>query len=252
MELMTTDVIELREFYAKPTGKTVLGLLRRRLSSIFGRAEGEVLVAYGYGTPILKPFAGEGTVIALMPGGQGAIYWPREQANKVCLCDEVNWPLPDESVDRIIFLHAIEAAHDPEGLLREAWRVLKGQGRLFAAVPNRRGRWAHSDKTPFGTGEPYTAGQIRRLITEQGFSVIREEQALFFPPMESPYLLAVAEKIEIFLSGLLRGFGGLLLVEGVKQIYTPVLTKNRVSSGKRFVVSLPFSPSPRRLSRKSW
>jgi len=251
MPLMAIDVIELREFYAKPAGKMVLGLLRRRLTRLWTGIKAETVVSFGYGASLLRPWLEDGNhVIALMPGRQGAIYWPREQKNRVCLCEGANWPLADESVDRVILVHALESAPDPEALLREAWRVLKGDGHLLAIVPNRRGSWAHTDKTPFGTGQPYTAAQIRQLLHGKGFSVTRETEALFFPPFEGRFFLALAERIEKLFSRFSLGFGGLLIVDSVKQVYAPILTKSHAQMRKRLVFPTPFSSSPGRTSSK--
>ena len=53
---------------------------------------------------------------------------------------------------------------DPEGLLREVWRVLAPSGRMMAIMPNRRGVWTRTDNTPFGHGRPYSRSQITQLL----------------------------------------------------------------------------------------
>ena len=57
-------------------------------------------------------------------------------------------------------VHALEHAEDPRETLKEMWRVLAPNGRLVIVVPNRRGLWASFEHTPFGSGRPYSRGQL--------------------------------------------------------------------------------------------
>ena len=237
---MTLDVLELREFYVNPLGRVARRLLRERVRRLWPDVQGETLVALGYGTPLLRPFWGEAaSLMAFMPGTQGAVYWPREGPNATCLADVTELPLPSESVNRVLLFHALEGMAEPENLLREAWRVLKGNGRLLVIVPNRRGLWAHNDDTPFGTRRPYSPSQLRRVLRDQGFSVARAQGALYLPPSRSRLALSIAEGLEKIGSRLFSGLGGVVLMEGEKQVYAPILTKPREARG-RLILPLPF------------
>lgn len=244
---MGIDVVDLREFYINPLGRAVRRILRDRLRQIWPDVRGETILALGYGTPFLRPWLGEAeAVFAMMPGEQGVAYWPREGPNISCLADITALPLADESVSRVVVVHGLEVASDVEAHLREVWRVLKGNGRALIIVPNRRGLWAHSDSTPFGTGCPFSASQLRSLLRDQGFLVDRSWQALYMPPGQSRLALALAAKVEKAASWLFPGLGGLLMVEAGKQIYAPLLTKSRVFK-RRLVLplSLPGAVSTR-------
>ncbi len=240
---MTLDVVDLREFYISPLGRVVRRLLRARLARIWPDVKGEALLALGYGTPLLRPWLTQGAALfAVMPDAQGVAYWPREGPNVSCLADLGNLPLADESVSRVILMHALETAADPDAVLREVWRVLKPGGRVLAIVPNRRGLWAHGDTTPFGTGQPYSSSQLRATLRAQGFMVERSWHALHAPPWSSRLGLALAKAVEKIALVLCPAFGGVLMVEASKQFYTPALVKSR-SSARRLVVPLPF-PTP--------
>src|SRR5664279_2649525 len=95
------------------------------------------------------------------------------------LVDENELPLPDNAVDRVLLVHALEMTHDPAVLLREAWRVLAAGGRLLVVVPNRRGLWARMDTTPFGHGRPYSRSQINQLLRETWFTPTGWSEALY-------------------------------------------------------------------------
>src|SRR3546814_1157411 len=68
-------------------------------------------------------------------------------------------------------------------LLREIWRVLTGDGRVLVVVPNRRGLWARSDRTPLGWGHPYSAAQLSRVLRDNMFTPTRTQRALYVPPI---------------------------------------------------------------------
>ncbi len=237
---MSLDIVDLREFYINPLGQAARRLLRTRLARIWPRVEGKKVLSLGYGTPLLRPFLDEAAqVMVMMPGEQGVAYWPREGPNTTCLTDLNNLPLPDESVDRVIVMHALETAREPEAVLREVWRVLKGEGRALFIVPNRRGLWAHSDNTPFGTGRPYSSHQLKRALRKQGFLVERFWCALFMPPFQVRLSMALSEVWERGVGWLFPGFGGLVVMEASKQIYSTILMKKRERS-RRLVLSLPL------------
>jgi SAM-dependent methyltransferase len=236
---MYADVVDLREFYLSPTGRVVRRILRARLRHIWPNCRGERILALGYGTPLLRPLLTETeSVIALMPSAQGVAYWPREGPNISCLADINHLPLPDGSIDRAILIHALECAAEPRAMLGEVWRILKSNGRMLLIVPNRRGFWAHSDRTPFGTGRPYSAFQIREALRDQGFLTDRIWHTLYMPPAPSRPMLSMADAFEKFGPKLFPGFGGLLMMEAGKQLYAPSLTRS-TAFPHRLILPLP-------------
>jgi SAM-dependent methyltransferase len=177
-----------------------------------------------------------------MPAAMGVSYWPREGPNVSALVEIDNLPLPDNSIDRVIALHALEGLAEPNPLLREVWRVMKSGGRFLTIVPNRRGLWAHSDRTPFGYGQPFSLFQIKDALHHQGFLIERVRYALYAPPGASRLGLSLADKIEKYAGWLFPGLGGLLLVEASKQLYAPLAPKT--SLRHRLVLPLPLPSSP--------
>jgi ubiquinone/menaquinone biosynthesis C-methylase UbiE len=147
----------------------------------------------------------------------------------------------------VILLHALEGAADPHGMMREVWRVLKSGGRILIIAPNRRGLWAHSDSTPFGNGQPYSASQLRNMLRDHGFLVERTWPALYLPPWQSRVVLKVADVLEKYGEKVFPSFGGLLLMEAGKQLYAPLLTKAK-PLGPRLLLPLqlpvPIDPLP--------
>ena len=147
----------------------------------------------GYATPYLGLFREEAErCLALMPATQGVVRWPSARPALAALVEEDDWPLTDAAVDRVLLVHALENSADPVELLREAWRVLAGGGRLLAVVPNRRGLWARMDTTPFGQGRPYSRPQITHLLRETWFTPIGWGEALYVPPIARGWFLRSA------------------------------------------------------------
>ena len=239
---MFSDIVALREFYQTAPGRNVRRLLCARLGEAWPNLRGERILVLGYGAPLLRPLQQQAlATYALMPAAQGAVYWPREGPNISALVDFEHLPLTDNSIDRVIALHALEAFANPTRLLGEIGRVMKGGARFLAIVPNRRGLWAHSDRTPFGTGQPYSSFQIKDMLRDHGFLAERAWSLLYTPPGESRLLLSLSDGLEKFGSRWFPGLGGLLMVEAGKQLYAPALTKP-VPLRHRLLFPLPLPP----------
>jgi SAM-dependent methyltransferase len=218
---MWHDIIDLRNFYQSRGGRIAQRLLRREVRRIWPRiGPAETLLGLGYATPFLRPFLGEaGRVIAAMPAPQGGHVWPHEGPNLVTLVEEAELPYPDQSIDRLLMVHALEFAPAAQTLLRECWRVLRPSGRLVVVVPNRRGIWARVDRTPFGHGHPFSTGQLTRLLRNAMFVTGAPETALFAPPAERGLFLRLAGPIEHFGRRWLPAVGGVVVIEAQKQVY---------------------------------
>jgi SAM-dependent methyltransferase len=238
---MWNDVVDLRDFYDTRLGQVTRHLIRRRIRALWPDLRGQSLLGVGYAAPYLRQFRDEAErVLAIMPAGQGVIPWPVEGPNAVALADETELPLPDMSVDRVLLAHGLECGEQVRDMLREIWRVMSGSGRLLIVVPNRRGIWAQTDRTPFGQGHPYSPPQLSRLLRDNLFTPTQASQALFIPPVRSTTLLRMAPAWERVGGRWLARFGGVVLMEAAKQIYagTAVRAKRR-----RRPVIVPF-PQP--------
>src|SRR3974377_259895 len=150
---MSIDVVDLRNFYAMRLGVVPRRLVGRGIRRRFADTRGMRVLGVGYTTPYLGLFREEAErCLAFMPAAQGVLKWPTDRPGLAALVDELEMPLPDSEVDRVLLVHALEMAHDPVALLREVWRVLAAGGRLLVVVPNPRGGWARLGRTPVGRG----------------------------------------------------------------------------------------------------
>jgi SAM-dependent methyltransferase len=225
---MTPDVTRLIAFYKSPLGKLTRALLREEVLRFAGDVRGKRLLGLGFATPYMR-FSLERAerVLAFMPARQGSSAWPREGPSHTVLCDPLEMPLTDAAVDLIIAIHAFEHAADAEELMRELWRVAAPNARLIIIVPKRRGMWSAADDTPFGAGNPFSKGQLDKLLRDHSFVPEGWRDALYLPPMQHPLVLKSARFFER--AGRIFGptLAGTLCVVARKELFPAVPRRKR-------------------------
>jgi SAM-dependent methyltransferase len=241
---MSNDVADLRAFYAQRLGVVARRFVSRGIRARFSNTRGMRLLGLGYALPYLGLFREEAErCIAFMPAAQGVVKWPTSRPTLSALVDELDMPLADGAIDRLLLVHALEMAHDPAALLREIWRVLAPGGRLLTVAPNRRGLWARTDATPFGHGRPYSRSQLTALLRETWFTPIGWEEALYVPPVARGWFLRSAVAWERAGATISAPFAGVHIVEATKQVYRAIPAK-REKSRLVPVIEPVLAPSP--------
>jgi len=248
---MRTDISDLYEFYRSSLGRAAQRMVRRRLRAIWPNVSGMTVVGLGYAAPFLRPFRDEAArCIAAMPATQGVMHWPEDEPNAAMLAEETELPFPDLSIDRMILVHAVETAEELGPMMREVWRVLTGSGRVVVVVPNRRGLWARFDNNPFGSGRPYSASQLRRLMRDTLFTPLQTDSALYVPPTPWRMLLTGAEAWENVGVRWFPRLGGVVMVEATKQVQGSIPIKAKRARSLRPVMVGEPAPSARMHSRE--
>ena len=155
-----------------------------------------------------------------MPAAQGVVKWPSARPALAALVDELELPLPDAPVDRVLLVHALEMSQDADALLREVWRVLAAGGQIAGggAEPARAcGRaWTRRRSA--------TAGRIRarrspHLLRETWFTPVGWGEALYVPPIGRGWFLRSAVAWERAGATISAPFAGVHIVEATKQVY---------------------------------
>ncbi len=217
---MPSDVVDLRDFYRSGLGQVARRMIRRAIQRVWPELHGMRLLGIGYTTPFLTALSGDTErTVALMPASLGVLRWPPDGRNLVTLADEGELPFADYSIDRVLLVHALETSEEIGPMLKEIWRVLAGGGRLLIVVPNRRGIWARLDRTPFGSGRPYTMSQLSQLLRDEQFTPVGSDAALFIPPAKGRMIMRSSPAWERIGKRWFPTFAGVLLVEATKQIY---------------------------------
>ncbi|MCR4265498.1 class I SAM-dependent methyltransferase [Nitratireductor sp. ZSWI3] len=227
---MISDIVALRAFYSSLLGRLAERSIAMALSSIWSTGTSERLVGLGYTLPWLDRFGADAErSFAFMPAAQGAVSWPAAGACATALVFEEELPLPDSSVDRVLMVHSLEHAENPQQTLLEVWRVLAPGGRLVIAVPNRRGMWARFEHTPFGTGRPFSRVQLAEALREANFTATAWSEALHFPPSERRFILRLHQLLEQAGRRFWPIFAGVLVVEAEKRLYQGLPVAARAS-----------------------
>ena len=223
---MSIDVIDLRDFYSQRLGIVARQLINRGIRERWPSAAGQRVLGVGYPTPYLGLFREDAErYVAFMPAAQGVLKWPTGRPALAALVDEFDMPLEEAAVDRVLLVHALEMSDDPEALLREVWRVLAPSGRMMAVIPNRRGVWTRTDKTPFGHGRPYSRSQITQLLRQTWFTPTAWGEALFVPPVSGSWFLRSALAWERIGAAVSLPVAGVHIVEATKQVYRAIPAK---------------------------
>jgi SAM-dependent methyltransferase len=217
---MTAEVHALAAFYASRGGEIAARLVAARLQALWPSLPRQSVLGLGWAAPYLGLWRAEAArTVSLVPAHLGAGLTGQPGTLRA---EEERLPFRDNSFDRVLLVHGLEAAENARRLLREVWRVLADDGRLMLVVPNRVGLWAHLDRTPFGHGQPYSRGQIERLLARHLFRAERKDAALFVPPYGLRFLGTAAPTLERGGRILCPRLAGVFIVEAEKDLFAGV------------------------------
>ncbi len=204
-------------FYKSPLGKTVSNSIADAIKDQLALSESSKTQVCGIG--FTAPYLDEERQdhMILMPSEIGLVHWPEKGPRRVAQIDSFALPLPDQSVDVALVVHALENIGYIPDFLDELWRITKSNGHVIFITPNRHGLWVRSEKTPFGMGRPFSSLELRDLLQEARFVITKAEHALFFPPFER--LISISQYLEPFGRFALGALGGVNIIHATKQVY---------------------------------
>ncbi|MBE9604659.1 methyltransferase domain-containing protein [Acetobacteraceae bacterium H6797] len=232
---MSPEVHGLPEFYASAMGLVAARRLRERLIAIWPDLRGRNVLGLGWTAPYLGLWQAEAQrCLSLVPPQIEATRWPAQ--HPMVMAEEETLPFPDRSMDRVLLVHGLEAAENGRRMMREVWRVLADDGRVLVVAPNRRGLWAHLEKTPFGQGQPYSMGQLRRLLKRQLFTIEQHDTALYIPPFGPRPLMRGSRLWERMGKAVAPRLAGLVMIEASKSVWAAVPASEAKSPARRLVV----------------
>jgi SAM-dependent methyltransferase len=235
---MSQELAAVADFYASPRGLAAAAILGRAIGAHWPDLHRHDVLGVGYPAPVLGWINPRGADVAQARLARrrfvGALTHHQPQplatpasgtdrmAGTVCVAEPDHLPFPDLAFDRIVLVHGVEVAASPERLVREAWRLLRDDGRLLVIVANRTGLWAHAENTPFGHGQPYSQAQVDRLLARGMFRPERHSRALFVPPTNWSFLIRSQATWEHAGQFLLPQLAGVVLTEAIKDAYAAV------------------------------
>jgi SAM-dependent methyltransferase len=227
---MRPTINHLHKFYHSPLGKRVAKSLQIQVKDWWPNNHDLSLVGLGFPLPVL-PSLSEGTerTLSFMPARQGASRWQRSDStvqddrrgNLTAMVESSYLPLPDVSVDRFVMLHLVEHTVDLQTSLREAWRVLKPEGRLLVIAPNRTSIWARVENNPFAFGRPFSRSQLNSILEDAQFEPLRSRHGLFFPPSQRPTAIKFSSALDSIGGKIMPLAGGVIFGESIKRLVIP-------------------------------
>ncbi|MEG9861632.1 MAG: methyltransferase domain-containing protein [Parvularculales bacterium] len=221
---MIVEAATLRDFYASPQGQETQRLIGVRIINLWPPTPKLSMAGIGYALPWLEDYTSTVThTLALMPAKQGALIWPPSGQRRTSLITDMQLPLPDECLDRILIIHALEVSQDAPVLLRQIWRTLKPGGKALVIVPNRRGLWGHLSSTPFSAGYTFSHNELANLLINAMLTPEVWDTALHVPPALSWRMPSrMTQRWEWCGRHITPGLAGVFIVEASKQLYAPL------------------------------
>lgn len=230
--MFSPDVITFRQFYASQLGDAMRHVITASMLELWPELKGDSILGVGYVSPYLEAYLEQTDhAMVCMPAHQGAAYWPAGGANRVFLSHESVLPLAESSINRVLMVHSVENSEQLSWMMEEVWRVLTPGGRVLIIVPNRLGMWSHFGNNPFGSGRPFSRTQMRALLSDHEFTMLRSKAALFMPPANYPTICRMADGFERFGNWLYPILGGVWLIEAEKQVYASIRQPSSLRKG---------------------
>tara|TARA_B100000963_G_scaffold325878_1_gene312459 strand:- start:575 stop:1087 length:513 start_codon:yes stop_codon:yes gene_type:complete len=138
------------------------------------------------------------------------------------LIDEDRVPFQDSIFDHIFLIHYLENTYNMKLSLREIWRTLAPEGKLYLIIPNKKSSWYLSDKSPFSTGNGFSKKQIIDLLNDSFFDIQFIDRLVYFPNKNFFFIRKHKNLIDKFGSFLFKYFNGVYLCIVKKKIYANI------------------------------
>ncbi len=202
LTLTQREFRDLDQWYATPLGQAYFASVWIQAQALCGSLAGQVVLEVGSGSGIytLELARVAAQLSAVEPSASLRALTRRQldrQGLQVDLREARAEALPFESssFDRLLCLNVLEFVEDRARALAEFKRVLRPQGSLILAVLNRASVWGVAQRLgrvysqdPFFYGQFYSRAELRRLLSDSGFSLEAERAAVSFLPASSAWL----------------------------------------------------------------
>lgn len=161
--------LEARHWYFRGKRRIVRGLLQPHL-----KGQPLMILDAGCGTGgILAELGSLGTVTALDPVHEAALFCSRRRVERLVQGSVVELPFADGVFDLVTSLDVIEHVDDDLSALREMRRVLKPGGLLLLTVPAHMFLWSGHDEA-LHHKRRYGGAELRCKVVSAGFNVVRQ------------------------------------------------------------------------------
>lgn len=138
-------------------------------------------------------------------------------------------PLLNESIDIVIMPHIVDSYSSPIDILREAYRILKPEGKLYLSCFNKLSLWGfYQSFAKFFTATPWQSNfvtflQLEDWLGELGFDIISSKSVGYYLPLNFKKVIALQALIDKISPNVSLPFGAVNLLEVHKRVITLTL-----------------------------
>jgi SAM-dependent methyltransferase len=243
LAFMGADTGELGAWLGGPLGAMLLEEER----TIVGRA---LECAFGLHCLQIGAWGEPQAFLSLARTRRAALVAARPEPGVTLVADPDELPLQSDSVDVLLLPHTLEFAADPHEVLREAGRVLTGEGVLVVLGFEPLGSWslrhAFTRACPPGKCRALSTNRLTEWLKLVGFEVGASERYLYVPPIAG---LRTGRTRGVFERAGRRAwprFSGAYLLQARKRVHslTPVRLRKRLRTA---VIGGLAEPAARRV-----
>ncbi len=233
---MYLHFLNYQNFYNSSIGNLLSQHLEFKLKKYCYLYNNQNIGCFGYSIPYLNFLKNYNIILSCCYSKKMGI--PNENisnTNKI-LIDEDKIPFQDSFFDHMFLIHYLENTYNTKLSLREIWRTLAPEGKLYLIIPNKKSSWYLSDKSPFSSGNGFSKKQISNLLNDSFFEIDTIERLVYFPNKDLFFIKKHKDLIDKFGSLFFKYFNGVYLCIVKKKIYASIA--DQLPSKKNLIKSI--------------
>jgi SAM-dependent methyltransferase len=225
---MTPPTVTLDAWLAGPLGRMLLAEERAVVAD-------SLECAFGLHCLQVGDWGGPETFLVRARTRRAALVAGRQAPGVALVAEPAALPLQSDSVDVMLLPHTLEFAPEPHEVLREAARVLTGEGELVVLGFEPLGSWSFRNAftrggCPPGIGRTISATRLADWLKLVGFEVGPAQRYLYAPPLASLEAARARAILERAGRRAWPRFSGAYLLHARKRVHsmTPVRLRKRM------------------------
>ena len=210
------DIVKLKDFYRGDLGRTLAKVLTCYIEKLLKIDDTSVVLGLGYTVPFITNIRTKGRFLALATTSLDA----QTKDGQIIFAKNKKLPFLDNTFDKVILIHELEYSENPNSLLEEVSRILRVNGKIIIAVPNKYGLWASSKSTPVAESKAFSSSDLSAVLKRNNFSISQSQYGVFIPPTSKKWLQKLVYSLEKAGYRWFAPFSGFIIVEAKKTIYS--------------------------------
>lgn len=234
-------------WFDQSLGRHLIDLERQHLARVLPNLFGYHVVQMGHAGSgdLLESSCIQHKVIARLDDGTA------REAGTALVCSAESLPLAADSLDVVVLPHVLEFSTNPHKVLREAERVLIGEGHLVLIGFNPWSLWGlwrqflcWRDEPPW-CGHFYGLSRIRDWLSLLDLELVRTERFSYRPPLRNARLMGRMWHLELLGRHLWPWLGGVYLLVAKKRVIPLTPLRMRWRARRSMIATGMAEPSAR-------